>query len=149
MLTAYTYRKASLVGNFVACGGFACLPVRFQICNHAAVTVPFRWPCRYIGYMRSAVHFASISGISYPPICFGRCSVDTGTRNTAPLQIYYVMAVVSCVYMFGPARFGRYTRFWTGEKCLHNASVLPGKGPECRLSLPALVPSLLIMLRSL
>jgi len=85
----------------VACGGFGRLPVRSQVCNRAAVTVPFRWPCRYILYRRSAVHFASISGTSHPPICFGRCSVDTGTRKTVPLQIYHVMAVVSCVYMFG------------------------------------------------
>ena len=85
----------------MACGGFACLPVRFQVCNHAAVTVPFRWPYRYIRYRRSAVNIASISGISHPPICIGRYGIGTGTRKTVPLQMYHVMPVVSCcVYMF-------------------------------------------------
>jgi len=85
---------------------WVCLPASaVPGCNRAAVTVPFRWPCRYILYRRSAVHFASIFGISHPPICFGRCSVDTGTRKTVRLQVYHVMAVVSCcVYMFGAGK---------------------------------------------
>jgi len=58
------------------------------------------------------------------------------------------LSVVVCKCL-GPARFGRYTRFWKGERCWHNASVLPGKGTKCRLALPALVPSLLIVPRSL
>jgi len=37
----------------------------------------------------------------YPPICFGRCSVDTDIQKTAPLQMYYAMAAVNCwLHMF-------------------------------------------------
>ena len=98
-------QASGLGGNFLACRGFTCLPVRFHVCNHAAVTVPFRWPCRHVRYRRSAVHFASVSGISLPPICFGHCSVDTGIRKTVPFQIYHTMAVVSCcAYIFGAGK---------------------------------------------
>jgi hypothetical protein len=40
------------------------------------------------------------------PFGFGRRSVDTDTRKNVPLQIYHLMAVVSCcVYLFGAGKF--------------------------------------------
>ena len=46
-------------------------------------------------------------------------------------------------YVLKAARFARYTRFWIRGRCWYNTSGLPGKGPENKLSLPALSTSLL------
>jgi hypothetical protein len=101
LLIAYMCRYANFARILRACGRLACWPIRFQDCSHAATAAdPSRLLCRYIRHRRSALHFASVSTNPYPPICFGHCSVDTGTRKTAPLQMYHIMAVVSsCVYV--------------------------------------------------
>ena len=67
MLTVHTSRYANLVGNCVACGGFACRPVRFRVCSHAAVADQCSFPCIYARYRKSAVYFATISVIPILP----------------------------------------------------------------------------------
>ena len=87
-------------GSSLREGGFVCDPVRFHVGSHDAVAVPTILLCRCIR-RRRALHYASKSTSSHPPI-FCLCSVDTGTLNIAPFQIYRVTAVViCCTYMLG------------------------------------------------
>ena len=97
MLTTYTYRYANLVGNFVACGGFACRPVRFQVCNHAAVT-----DLPVVRYRHFLVHNYQVGGINRG------CTVGGGVLF---LELQYVSSCCSWVILFHTSR-------WRGE-CVH------------------------------
>ena len=135
------------MGNFVACGGFAWRPIRFQVFNHAAVGVPSRLPCVYTRQRRSALHFASPFAKHHPPICFGRCNVDNSTRKTFPP---YVQCNRCCQLLDACAWYRQVLRSIPefGQQIGGDiASGLAGKGPERMLSLAAFAPSMLIALR--
>ena len=67
----------------------------------------------------------------------GFCSLDTGTLNAAPLQMYHVMAVGCMAVQL--AILGRCTRVWTLVIRGRSASCVRYTGHWCKLVWPSIV----------